>query len=249
MTGTVQSILNWSRVFIPDKKERLENLNNEEIGRTQIATTSRETFYLKHAATGTVTLYIEPYEFSSTASLSAVTVVDTDRVFMYNATLQRCIIPKKADVSIRPAQFKPVLAMYKYTRKMPYAYSDDELLEFLPVSISYLNNTYGLSYVYTGTMSNIAVTISTDNDKELVSKALAIITRNNFVSEQMRKGFGVQFKGPLAAIDSKAQMKEYNAQTKALEKSIFDKIYEDKLSAINAGGAIIDVYDESEVSD
>lgn len=245
MTGTTQSILNWSRFFVPDPKTRLKTVREEEIGRTHVATTSRETFYLKQAATGTVTLYIEPYKFASTASLS--TLATTDRAFQYNATLQSCVIPKKTDPSIRPSQFKAVLANYKYTEELPYSYSDTELVEFLPAGISYLNNTFGLSYSYTGTINNFTVSFSSNNDKEMISRALAIIVRKSFVAEQMRRGFGVAFRGPMAAIDSKAQMKEYNVQTKALESAISNKIARDDLTAVETTAQIIDIYSEEVV--
>jgi len=245
MNATTQSILNWSRLSIPDPKTRLKTVRGEELGRTQVATTSRETFYIKRAASGTVNLYIEPYEFSATSSLS--TAAANTMVFQYNATLQECIIPNTSDPSIRPTQFKSVLADYKYTESLPYAYSDYELTEFLPASISYLNNTYGLTYTYTGTISTIDVAISTDSDKELISKSLAIMVRKSFVSEQMRMGFGVAFRGPMAAIDSKAQMKEYNAQTKALEFGIQAKIDEDKIAGAHGAAQVVGVYEENVV--
>jgi hypothetical protein len=245
MDTTTQLVIDWSRFFISDSKTRLKTVRKEEIGRTHIATTSRETFYLKQAATGTVSLYIEPYKFTSTASLSAAAT--TDRVFQYNATLQSCIIPKNSDPSIRPAQFKAVLADYKYTEGLPYAYSDIELVEFLPAAISYLNNTFGFTYTYTGTGDTFVPAISTGNDTELVARALAIIVRKSFVSEQMKRGFGVAFRGPMAAIDSKAQMKEYNIQTRALETAIGDKITRDKVAGIDSVAQVIDIYDETVV--
>jgi len=245
MTATTLSVISWARFFIPDSKTRLQTVRKEEIGRTHIATTSRETFFLKQAATGIVSIYIEPYKFSSTSSLSAA--VSTDRVFQYNATLQSCVIPKNSDPSIRPAQYKAVLANYKYTEELPYAYSDTELTEFLPASTSYLNNTFGLSYTYTGTVSTFNPVFTTDNDKELLARALAILVRKSFVSEQMKRGFGVAFKGPMAAIDSKAQMKEYNAQTKALVAAIEDKVTRDQLAGVDSTAQTIDLYNESVV--
>jgi len=245
MTATTQSILNWSRFFIPDSKTRLKTVRKEEIGRTHVATTSRETFYLKQAATGTVKLYIEPYELTSTASLGSAAA--TDRVYQYNATLQSCIIPNKTDPSIRPAQFKRVLANYKYTEDLPYAYSDLELADFLPASISYLSNTFGVTYTYSGSGDTLSVAYGSDSDKELIARSLAIVVRKSFVSEQMRKGFGVAFRGPMAAIDSKAQMKEYNAQTKSLETGIEDKITRDKITGVDSVGQVINIYDESVV--
>lgn len=245
-TATTQGLIDWSRFYIPDPKTRLKTVRNEEIGRTAVASTSRETFFIKRSALGTVKLYVDPYEYSPTASLSLATI--TDRVFQYNATLQECVIPKKADPSIRPAQWKPVLANYKFTEDLPYAYSDTELIEFLPASISYLNNTHEQVFTFTGTISTFLPAIGSDKDKELLARSLAIIVRKSFSAEQMKKGFGVAFKGPMAAIDSKAQMKEYNAQTKALEKAISDKVLADKIGSVDAGGVTIDVYDETVVT-
>lgn len=246
INATTQGIVNWGRFFIPDPKTRLKTVINEEIGRTQIATTSRETFFIKQAATGTVTLYIEPYRFSSVASLRIADTVD--KVFSYNATLQECIIPKKSDPSIRPTQFKRVLANYNYTSDLAYAYSDTELTAFLPAAISYLNNTFAQTYAFTGTISTFLPVYATDNDRELIARSLAIIVRKSFVDEQMRKGFGVAFRGPMAAIDSKAQMKEYNAQTKRLESAISDKVLADKISGADTAGVVLDVYNEDVVT-
>lgn len=245
-TATTQSVINWSRFYIPDPKTRLQTVRAEEIGRTTVATTSRETFFIKRTALGTVKLYIDPYEFSSTASLK--TSATTDMVFQFNATLQECVIPSTSDPSIRPAQYKAVLADYRYTRDLPYAYSDTELIEFLPAAISYLNNTYDQTFTFTGTISNFLPVYSTTDEQELISRSLGIIVRKSFVSEQMKKGFGVAFRGPMAAIDSKAQLKEYNAQTKSLETAIANKVLNDKISGADALGQTIDVYNEDVVT-
>lgn len=245
-TATTQSVINWSRFYIPDPKTRLQTVRAEEIGRTAVATNSRETFFIKRSALGTVKLYIDPYEFTSTASLK--TAATTDMVFKFNATLQECIIPSSSDPSIRPAQYKAVMADYRYTRSLPYAYSDTELIEFLPAAISYLNNTYEQSFTFTGTISTFVPAYTGTDDQELISRALGIIVRKSFVSEQMKKGFGVAFKGPMAAIDSKAQMKEYNSQTKALEKAILDKVLTDKIGSTDGSAVTIDVYSEDVVT-
>lgn len=245
-TGTTQAVIDWSRFYIPDPKTRLQTVRAEEIGRTTLATTSRETFFIKREALGTVKLYIEPYEYSSTSSLT--TAAATDRVFQFNATLQECIIPSRTDTSIRPSQFKAVMADYKYIKSLPYAYSDTELIEFLPAAISYLNNTYEQSYTFTGTISTFLPVYNTTDDQELISRALGIIVRKSFVSEQMKKGFGVAFKGPMAAIDSKAQMKEYNAQTKSLERAISDKVLSDKIGSTDGSAVVLDIYTEDVVT-
>ena len=85
------------------------------------------------------------------------------------------------------------------------------------------------------------------DDIELVSRALAVAVRKSFVGEQMRVGLGIAFKGPLAAIDSKQQLKEYNAITQQIENSIESKAELDKISI--SAGAVIDIYEENVVTD
>ena len=245
ITGTTQSVLDWSRKYIPDHKSRLKSVRSEEIGRTALPTGQRETFYLKQQVLGSVFLYIDPYKYSVTASLGAAS--STDRVFMFNATLQSCTLPDgSADPSIRPDQYKPVLAEYEYTQNYPYMYSDIELVEFLGPAVSYLNNTFGYSFTSSGTISTFEPVYSTNAEKEILAKGLAVIVRNSYADEQVRKGFGVAFRGPMAAIDSKSALKEYNAKTKSLESDIKEQISTTRLSGATGQG--IDVYTENVVS-
>lgn len=60
MNGTTQSILNWARFSIPDPKIRNKSIRGLEIGRTSLATGSRETFYLKNSPTGSVFCMLSP---------------------------------------------------------------------------------------------------------------------------------------------------------------------------------------------
>lgn len=245
MNATTQAILDWSRTYIADPKTRNESLREFEIGRTTVATDQRETFYLKHPAVSSVTLYIDPYFYSSTATLK--TAAATDMVFMYNATLQQCIIPSTSDTSIRPTQHKPVLANYEYSRSLPYVYSDTELVGMLPQASTYLNNRYLFSYSYTGTIDNFTLSAISISDQDILSRSLAIVVRKSYVSEQMKNGLGVAFKGPMAAIDSKTQLNAYLKETSQLEQSIADEVENDKLASVGAGGAVIDLYDETVV--
>jgi hypothetical protein len=230
-------------MFIPDPKTRTRHLDGKEIGKTALPTNQRETFYIPFSAVGEVKLYVEPYMYTSTASLSGASA--TDKVFQYNATLQSCTFPSGSDVSIRPAQFKPVLAHYYYTEDLPYAYTDRELLEYLPSAISHLNNGYSFSYTSTGTISTFLPVVTTDDDKQLLALALAITVRTSYVHEQMRKGLGVSIRGPMQSIDTKSQLKEYNDQTKALTALLSDKSSRDK---INDVGGSVDIYTENVVT-
>ncbi len=245
MITSTQNVLDWSRNYIPDYKTRTKTVRGEELGRTTIATTDREVFYIKHQAIGSVFLYIEPYRYSSCGSLKTASTLS--KVFMFNATLQKCTIASKTDRPLRPAQFKPVLADYEYNDPQLYAYSDTELVEFLSTAVQYLNNNYGLSFTYTGTGTSLDIGTITDAEREVMSRGLALLVRRNFVAEQMRRGLGVAFKGPIAAIDSKTQLNAYNAETNRLEASLRDKIDSD----LTAGGAVsvLPVYNEDIVSD
>lgn len=245
MIGTTQAVIDWGRNYISDPKTRTKSIREEEIGRTSTPISQRETFYLKRPAIGSVFLYVEPYLYSATASLT--TASSTDKVFMYNATLQSCTFPIDGVKSIRPAQFKPVLANYEYTESLPYAYSDTELAEFLPQSVGYLNNNYALSYTYTGTGTSFDMGTITENDKDIIARSLALLVRRSYVSEQMRRGLGVAFKGPMAAIDSKSQLNAFVKDTAQLENSIKVKIDQDKISGSNAGGQSVDIYSEDVV--
>lgn len=242
MNGTTQAILDWSRVYIPDQKSNVKTLKDEFLGSTSVPTSQRETFYIKQQATGTVKLYVDPYLFTQTATLGGAAA--TDKVFGYNATLQTCIFPAGSDPSIRPAQNKKVLANYSFTENLPYMYSDTELSDWLGLSISYLTNVHSITYTYTGTGTSIVTSVSNDTDKEMVSRALAIVTRKKFVEEQMQHGLGIRFRGPMAVIDSIQQMKAYKQATTVLEKSLFEQ--SDKLG-VNDTGGIIDIYQEDVV--
>jgi hypothetical protein len=245
ISSNTLNILSWARQYIPDPKTRVHSVRGEEIGRTSVPTTSRETFYIKQAAIGSVNLYIEPYKYSSVASL--LTVNSTDKVFMYNATLQSCIIPKSSDISIRPVQYKAVLADYEHTESLPYFYTDTELAEFLSMAISYLNNTFDLSYTYGGSGADIIPVVAADTDRDIMAKGLAIVVRRSFVEEQKKKGFGIRMRGPSAVIDSVQQMKHHEEGTKALEKDLKENVYYRSVAGMQAGG-IIDVYNEDKVS-
>lgn len=240
MLGTTQTIINWSRFFIPDPKTRTTHLSGVEIAKTALPTNQRETVYIPYAAVGTVKLYVKPYMYSNTASLSLASA--TDKVFQYNATLQSCVFPSASDPSIRPEQFKPVLAYFHYSEDLPYSYSDQELLEFLPSAVSHLNNMYHYSYSSTGTVSDETYLPSTSNneDKQLLALVLAIVVRKSYAAEQMRRGFGVSVKGPMQSIDTKQQMKEYHTQTQQLEKLIEDK---STLSRVIDSGNTVDIYE------
>lgn len=246
ITATAQNVINWGRLFIPDPKTRTFSLDGEVIGRTALPTNQRETFYIKRPALGSVQLYVEPYFYSSTASLGAAAA--TDKVFQYNATLQTCQFPSaSSDPSIRPAQFRDVKAYYQTTEKVPYAYSDNELVTFLPAALEYLNNTYGFSYTHSGTISTFLPVYSTDSDRQLMAMGLAVIVRKHNIEEQRKRGLGVALRAPMQAIDTKTQLNAYISQTKDLEKSIEEKANTSRVDAGLSGGEI-DLYDENIVS-
>lgn len=168
------------------------------------------------------------------------------KVFLWASSTLSCTFPDgSTDPSVRPNQYKPVMAYYEYSEKLPYIYSDTELVEMLPAAISYLSNTYELSYSYTGVGTSMLVGLSSDLDKELISKALAIKVRRSYVDEQKRRGLGVRFRGPLQSIDTVAQMKDYEDVTNGIEKEL--KTRADNYRLPSAGG-VIDLYDEESVS-
>lgn len=243
MTGTTQNILTWARTYIPDRKSDTLHLKDDYLGDTS-APVDRETFYLNHRAVGTVTLYVKPYQYSSTASLGSAT--STDKVFMYNATLQTCILPSTSDSSIRPSQYQKVKATYSYNQDFPYAYTDTELAGWLPLSMSYLNNVHNLSYTYTGSGDSIVTSVDNDSDIEFIARSLAIIVRRQFVEEQKQRGLGIRFRGPMAVIDSVQQMKSFEAATNKMEADL--AMYADRARANSTGGGI-DIYDETVVTD
>jgi len=243
LTSTTQGIVDWSRTYIPDPKTRTKAVRKEVIGQTALATGSRETFYVKQSPTASVFLYVEPYKFSPSSTLNSLS--STDKKFMWQTATLACIFPDgSSDSSTRPAQYKSVLADYEYAESLPYMYSDDELAVFLPPAISYLNNAYNFSYAYTGSGDSLTVTYSTNDDKELLSRALALLARKSFVEEQMHRGLGVKFRGPMQSIDSTAQMKEYVKATQALEKAVEEQAAAD---SVTGGAQIVDVYTETVV--
>lgn len=245
ITGTAQNVVDWGRFFIPDPKTRTRGIENELLGQTALPTNQRETFYVKHPVTGSLKLYIEPYFYTSVASLGAAGA--TDKVFGYNATLQTCQFPSaSSDNSIRPSQFKDVFAFYQTTESVPYAYTDTELVKFLPAAIGYLNNTYGFSYTSTGTVSTFIPVYSTEDDRQLLALGLAVVVRKYNVQEQMKRGLGIAMRAPMQSIDTKTQLIEYQSATVELEKAIVAKSQNAQLDASLAGG-VIDLYSENVV--
>lgn len=245
IVGTTQSIIDWSRFYVGDPKTRNKSIRRLEIGRTSLPTGSRETFYVKNPPTGTVSLYVEPYSYASAATLTGATA--NSKVFLWLPATLSCQFPDgtNSDPSTRPDQFKPILADYEYNEKIPYSYSDTELIEFLPAAISYLDNTYAVSYSYTGTISTFVSGASSSKDKELICKALAIIVRRSFVEESKSRGLGVKWKGPMQSIDSVQQLKHYETVTKSLESDIKTKVFEDRIEGQD--GSVIDIYTENVV--
>jgi len=246
MNPTTQAVLDWSRTFISDPKTRVKAVRGEFLGRTALPTASRETFFINQTAIGTVSLYVKPYRYVSAATFNGA--VATDKKFLFNPTLQSCTFPASTDTPIRPAQFRDVYAEYEFTEQLPYAFRDTELTEYLPQAVEYLNNNYSLTFAYTGTISTFALTSISAKDKEIISRSLALIVRKTYVSEQIRRGLGVAFRGPMAAIDSKTQLTAYNKQTTALEQSIADKMNRDETTAAAGSGQSVDIYDEGVVS-
>jgi len=245
LTASVQGILSWSRNYIPDNKTRNKSVRNLEIGATSLATGVRESFYLKHSPVGSVFLYVEPYNFSASSTLASLQA--TDKKFLWDSNTLKATFPNGvSDPSIRPFQFRPVLAQYEYYENVAYIYSDNELAGFLQTAVAYLNNTYEKAYSFTGTISTLIVSYSTDNDKELISKALAVIVRKSYLSEQKRRGLGIRFSGPGSSIDSVQQMKAYQEDTNALEEQIDKQVNDSKVSS-QAGGQVIDIYREQVV--
>lgn len=244
LTDNTQNIIDRARKYIPDAKDRTSVIRGEEIGRTALPTGTRETFYVKQSPIGSVYLYVEPYTYSPVSTLSGLS--SSDKKFLWDASTLSCIFPDgSSDVSYRPNQYLSILANYEYTEQVPYMYSNNELVGYLSSAISYLNNVFGYSYSYTGTVSSFEVGSSGNDDKELISRSLAIVVRKSFVEEQMHKGLGVKFKGPMQSIDSVAQMKEYNKTTLLLEKSIKDTSPGNSPSNLSE---IIDIYKEEVVN-
>lgn len=246
MTGTTQSILNWARVFIPDPKTQNKTVTEQYLGYVSTPTGARESFYIKHSPTGSVYLYIDPYEYSPVATFTGQT--NNSKVFLWAPSTLSCTLADGADdTPYRPDVYKKVYAHYSYSERKPYTYSDSELADYLPQAVSYLNNTFDQSFTSTGATTNVTVDVSGDDDKELVSKALAIIVRRHYVDEQKKRGFGIRFKGPSTqTLDTIAAMKDYQSVTNKLEQSIQNKIDNDAMSA-NTTGNVIDIYSEEVV--
>lgn len=241
--ATTALILDWGRNYIPDKKTRIKTVRDEEIGRTTIATNQRETFYLKHCPSSTALIYVDPYTYSPTSSLSSVAT--NTKYYQYNATLQSVTFASFGEKPLRPAQFRAVVAEYNYVEQKPYSFSDDELASYLTTSISYINNVYGLSYTYTGTISTLVPSYADDNEREILARALAITVRRAFAVEQQTEGFGVRIRGPLMTVDSVQAMKEYNKATDLMEKALSDKVDKDSITDTSQA---IDVYTENIVT-
>ena len=172
VTTTTADIISWGRNYIPDRTTKLLAIRDEEIGRTTIAITQRETFYLKHCPSSSALIYVEPYKYSATSSLS--TVATNTKYYQYNATLQSVTFAASTEKPLRPSQYRAVVAEYNHVENTPYAYTDDDLAGYLTTSISYINNKYGLAYTYTGTISTLVVSYSTDNEREILARALVL---------------------------------------------------------------------------
>lgn len=242
LTATTQAIIDWGRFSVPDPKTRNNSVRKLELGRTTLATGSRETFTLKHSPTGSVFIYVEPHRYSTSATLTGATT--NTKVYLWaSATLTITFPNGSSDPSTRPAQFKAVLADYEYNEDLPYSYSDTELTEFLPAAIEYINNTFEKSFSYTGTISTFVPTYSNTQDKALIAKALAITVRRSYLEEQKRRGLGIRFRGPGQSIDTIAQMKDYQFTTDSLIKELMKQVQDAKIAAVG-GAEVIDVYAE-----
>lgn len=247
MIATTQSLINMARLYIPDPKTRTKTVRREEIGRTALATGTRETFYVKHSPIGSVLVYVEPYDYHATSSLGSAAT--NSKVFLWASSTLSCTFPNgTTDPSHRPNQYTPVLADYEYTERLPYSYTDNELVEFFKNAVGYLNNSYDFSYVFTGTISSFSVTPVTDNDTEILSKGLAIVVRRSYVDEQKKQGLGIVVRGPLQMIDSKSALNDYQLVTKRMENELLNKAQENKRGQLPTG-QVIDIYDENVVED
>lgn len=244
MTTSVSAILDWARFYIPDRKTKIKIVRNEEIGITATPTGTRETFYVKRTPIGSVSLYVEPYTYSSVASLKAAAT--NAKVFMWASSTLSCTFSTgTVGVAYKPKKFKRVLANYEFNEAVPYSYGDTELVSYLPTAIQYLNNNFNTNYSYTYSGATLNLTPSTDGEKEIFSKALAIIVRRNFVEEQKKRGLGIRFRGGMQSIDTVAQLKHYSEETDKLEEQIETKLNDGTLT--NAGQSI-DVYTEDVVT-
>jgi len=247
MTGITQTIIDWSRNLIPDNITMEKVVRNEDIGRTAAPTGTRESFFVKYFSVSTPQIYVEPYMFQGTATFSSLTT--TDKYFLWDASLQKVTFPNgDSDISIKPTKFKPVLANYTYNDLQSYSYTDTELSKMLPSAIEYLNNVFGFSYTYTGTGTSIATSASSGSDKELVSKALAIVVRKHYIGEQKKRGLGIRFRSAMMTIDTVQQLKEFNNVTARMEKDIYTFVENGKIGSTGAG-QIIDIYEENIVED
>lgn len=247
ITGTTQNILDWSRFIIPDPKTRNKAVRRELLGQTVAATNSRETFFIKQLANASVFIYVDPYKYSSTASIGGATA--GDKVFQYVAASQSVTFAKFSEKPTKPSQFQKVYATYEYTEDLPFTYTNLELSSFIPQVVGYLNNTFEYSLSYststTGT-TGVTVAVSDTDETEIVAKALAINVRRSYVNEQKKRGLGIRFRGPLQSIDSVAQLKSYIDETKRLEQELETKLEQRKLAG-SAAGVGIDVYEENVV--
>jgi len=246
MTSTIQNILDWSRRYIPDMKTTTEVVRGEDLGQVTNPTGIRESFYLKHVPVGSIYLYAEPYEFTSSATISGAAA--SSFVFLFNATLNRCTFGDgESDPTVKPVKFVQVYADYEYSKRLPYGFTDTELVQYLPVAVGHLNNVYGYSFTFTGTIDTAAVTVSGNNDMELVAKQMAVLVRRSYADEQRSRGFGVRFKGPMQSIDSVANMKIYTQETAMLERQVKEASITNRMSNQGAG-QVLDIYSEDSVS-
>lgn len=246
MIATTQTVLDWSRLYIPDPKTRTKAVRGELIGSTVVATNLRETFIVKHAPTGTITIYVEPYKYASATNLSAAS--NNAKVFGWAPSTQQVTFETSAGTAQRPDQYKKVLASYEYTEELPFSYSDLELVDYVQPAVGYLNNTYEHSITFSGSGNTLETTAILNNDKEILSKAVAIIVRRSFVNESKKRGLGIRFRGPLQSIDSVAQMRSYEEETKRLENQLQTQLDSTKIGATDTSGGAIDIYDETVVT-
>ncbi|MCK9369427.1 hypothetical protein M0R04_05775 [Candidatus Dojkabacteria bacterium] len=246
MTGTVQGIVDSARNYIPDAKQHSKAVVDILIGNTAAATGNRETFYLKNSPIASVFLYVEPYTY--TAASTFTTVATNSKVFLWAPSTLSCTFSDgDADKPHKPNKFKQVLATYEYTEKNPYTFSDTEISDFVPLSVNYLNNSFGFSFTSSGTGTGYLPIYANDNERELIIKATAVLVRRRFVEEQKSRGLGVRFRGPMHTIDSVAQMKDYQSITKSMETEIADKAANYQRDNLPSG-QVIDVYTENIVT-
>lgn len=245
MNSNTQDILDWGRVHIPDPKSRTRTASFLELGRASLSTGWREGFYLKHAPLGSVSLYCEPYTYTQTASLKAA--AKHTKYFQYQAATLKVIFSNgSVDKSFKPKVGTPILANYQYTEPLAYTFSDRELVGFLPAAINYINGRFGFTYSYSGTINTFIPSTSGSSDKSVIARALAIISRKNLVDEQKRRGLGVKWRSGMVSIDTVAQLKGYEEETKKLEADLQIQVDRSDLDT-SSNASKLNIYDENEV--